>query len=323
MKNFLTAIVLACMIQAIPVFGQGFTFSLPNTNFLLIPGGSVETKAWVSVPQGDSAVLTTNATGGITAFFQPSVVRQSCFVYLIIISVDSSLQQQLSFQATATCNSNVQQKWVHVANANDGNGYLLIDSARFWIDTAFGYLKHSYPTQKIFLNQIETLPWIATFPYPPLWIVTHHLFVSGNWRATVLWHNMIPPDNWEKIFIYNEIIDTCYGVHVDSYGQMTLIPCEIMHYNYQDTITSVPDDRVADPVKIWPNPAGEAVNMSLPEGTRLPVVIRIFDGAGRILAEEIIHTSDAQIDTREFPAGLYVFQTEGENLIFREKLIIR
>ena len=283
----------------------------------------METKAWVSVPQGDSAILSTTATGGIIAFFQPSVVKQSRFVYLIIISIDSGLVQPQNFQAMAICNGTTLQKTVHVEDAHDGNGYLLVDSARYWLDTAFGYLKHSYPVQKIFLNQIETLPWIATFPYPPLWIVTHHLFVSGNWRATVLWHNMVPPDNWEKIFVYNEELDSCYGVHVDSYGQMSIIGCDIMHYNYQDTITSVPDMPVADMARVWPNPAEDEVHISFPEGTTFPVRIWMADATGRILLEECLQTPDAHLHTGGFTPGLYVLQAENGGLLLREKLILR
>ncbi len=323
MKLLKTALPILWLLLSVSVSGQSFSFSVPNKSFLLIPGGSVETKIWVTVPTGDSVTFQTNAGPGILAFFQPAVIYHSQHVYLLIISLDSNLAPHQNFTVSALCNGTTLHETIHIANAYDGDGFLLMDSARYWLDTAFAWFKHSFPNQKIFLNQVQTLPWVTSFPYPPLWIVTHHLFVSGNWRATVRWHNMVPPDNWEKIILYNEVLDSCYGVHVDSWGQFSLIPCDIMHYNYQDTITSAAEPPQNEKWQLWPNPAGETVYLKAPEDAGVPIKVILADITGRIILERVLYEKVEAIDISGLRPGVYFLMGEDDSRHWTSRLVIR
>ena len=286
--------------------GQPFDFRMPNTNFLLVPGGGFESQAWVDVPPGDSVILSTTAGTGLMALFQPSTVKQSRYVYLVVISVDSALVQNQSLTVCARCSNDSITKTLQISNANNGHGFYLVDSARTLLDTAFKYLKHALPAQKIYINYIHQLPWTACFPYPPLLIVTHHLFVYDNWRATVLWHNMIPPHDWSKIFIYNEEVDTCYGVKIDTWGDFSIIPCEIMHYNQQDTIMNLPEIAESDLFSLCPNPAGDNLYISLREGVSFPVGLTVLNIAGRIVQRVELTDRESTINLEQLAAGIYI-----------------
>ncbi len=285
--------------------GQSFDFRMPNSNFVLIPGGGFESHAWVDVPQGDSVILTTSVGPGLMAVFQPSIVRQSCLVYIVVISTDSTLAQQQSMSVCARHNNDSITRVLDIRNNNDGHGFYLIDSARTWLDTVYGYLKHSFPTQKIFLNNLQQLPWASCFPYPPLLVVTHHLFIHENWRATVLWHNMIPPDDWVKVYIYNEEIDSCYGVKIDTWGDFSLIPCEIMHYNQQDTIMNIYDIPEGPVFRLWPNPADDKLFISFNEEIRDAVQLTVMNMEGRIIQKTELKDREYCIDINHLPAGIY------------------
>ncbi len=286
--------------------GQAFDFRMPNSNFVLIPGGGFESHAWVDVPPGDSVLLTTSAGTGLITLFQPSVVRQSQQVYLVVISTDSTLAQQQTMTVCAHHNNDSITKVLSIRNANNGHGFYLIDSARTWLDTAYAYFKHSFPTQKIFLNNLQQSPWVSCFPYPPLLIVTHHLFVFENWRATVLWHNMVPPDDWAKVFIYNEENDSCYGIHVDSWGTFSFIPCEIMHYNQQDTIMNLPDIPEIALFNLWPNPTEDQLYISFREELMEPTRITVFNIDGRTLQTVEVIRRECTLHLDHLPAGIYM-----------------
>ncbi len=302
---------------------QSFSFSMPNSNFVLIPGGGFESKAWVGVEPGDTVVLTASGPQELFTFFQPSVVYQDQFVYLIVISPDSTFPPFSQVDICAVQNTDTIHKSIYITRVNDSTGFNLYDSAWYYLDSAFQYLKASFPAQQAFFDSLHQFPWITCFPYPPLLIVTHHLIVYGNWRAEAMWHNMIPPDDWGKAFIYNEVTGDCWGVFFDTWGIPSLIPCEIMHYNQQDSIVSSPENTPPDLIKTWPNPACEGIWFSLPEqdcmgrdpelrsSIGLPVPFELFSYPGNMRYLSLAH----------LPEGVYLLTIHGRKNTNTAKII--
>jgi PKD repeat protein len=82
---------------------------------------------------------------------------------------------------------------------------------------------------------------------------------------------------------------------------------------------------LADRVRIYPVPAKDILNVSLPAAMRHTVVCRLFDAVGQEVANEIYPAGDVTrtIDTSHLAGGIYVlqFETPGEP-ISRKKIMI-
>ncbi|HVP11021.1 MAG TPA: hypothetical protein VMV94_07520 [Phycisphaerae bacterium] len=50
--------------------------------------------------------------------------------------------------------------------------------------------------------------WTGTIVKPHILVVTHYLFFSDDWEMGVMWHNMIPPYDWAKIYLRHRYTDT-------------------------------------------------------------------------------------------------------------------
>lgn len=317
--------ILTGLLVLFPLWlcSQTFQFSVPNTHFVLIPGGGFETKAWVDVPFGDTVYLTAEAGPGIVAFFQPAKVIHNQMVYLVVISTDSSLVQLQSLRLIARHSNDSIVHFLTVENHNNGHGFYLIDSARYYQDTVFQYLMQVYDASGGLLDSLRQLDWIPCYPYPPLLVVTHHMFVNNDWRNTVLWHNMIPPHNWAKVFLYNEVEGICFGVMIDTWGSYSTIPCEIMHYNYQDTITAIPDDEDPAGFSIYPNPAQGSVNIRKENRAMISLDMTLFSVTGQSILHEFwpFHESCKTLDLGSVPAGVYFLTISDDHQRWQKKII--
>ena len=65
------------------------------------------------------------------------------------------------------------------------------------------YLSASHPEFGI-TDQTE---WIPTIVKPHILVVTHYLFFSDEWELGVMWHVMIPPYDWAKIYLRHRYTD--------------------------------------------------------------------------------------------------------------------
>jgi hypothetical protein len=297
---------------------QNFSFNMPNHHFMLIPGGGFESRVWVTVGAGDSVTLKAYPGPGLVAFFQPSVVRGSQFAYLVVVSTAATLPVTQSLRVSALHGGDSISQMIQVDDANDGSGYYLIDSARYYFDTAFAWLRMVHPGQAQQLSMVENLPWIACFPYPPLWIVTHHLFVSGNWRVRVLWHNMIPPDDWARVFISNEELGITWAINMDSYRVISEIPYESMHYVFQDTLTSFPDVSGKREYLLFPNPCSAQVELILSEPSPESCMAQLYNLGGQLLRVCAIDAGQqsVSIDMSSYPDGFYLLRAGNQVMRF-------
>jgi len=304
---------------------QSFSMSMPNSNFVLIPGGGFETHAMITVDPGQIVHLSTIHPTGIIAYFQPNTIHESQMVYLLVICPDSNLSQHQTITAIARQNDDSITKTINVYNANDGHGFYNIEKARAYLDSAFIFLEQTYPSQATYLESVHQLNWQACFPYPPLLVVTHHLFVNQDWRVEVLWHEMIPPHNWTKMFVYNESLDHCWGVNIDTYGQYSVIPCEITHYIFQDTITGMEEDLPKQLFELFPNPCNGTLHCSMQAEMTSMATLVILDLNGKALLRHRISPMDRFLawDISALAPGLYIVNCEAEGFRQVEKIVIR
>ncbi|HLG04465.1 MAG TPA: T9SS type A sorting domain-containing protein [Bacteroidia bacterium] len=74
-------------------------------------------------------------------------------------------------------------------------------------------------------------------------------------------------------------------------------------------------------VTIWPNPFNDHLNISVDEGTRDELSIRIFSLDGRLLIEKQHNGSiSCSLETAALPAGIYIAEIDHEGIITRQKI---
>ena len=73
-------------------------------------------------------------------------------------------------------------------------------------------------------------------------------------------------------------------------------------------------------LQLYPNPARQLFTVELPQHC---FSIAVYDVMGRIMFEKDAVTDKLEIDSRNFPGGVYFVQvTTRENIVFNKKLII-
>ena len=90
-----------------------------------------------------------------------------------------------------------------------------------------------------------------------------------------------------------------------------------------DDILGVENSSFASEVKLFPNPASEVVNISLPNRTAATVLI--YDVMGRLMLEQRFSSQDKtlQIAIDSMPVGIYYVKISDENSTTTKKLIIK
>ena len=73
----------------------------------------------------------------------------------------------------------------------------LLEYASVVRDRFSPYLAENYPQFGI----TEDTEWIGTIVKPHILVVSHYLFFSEEWEMGVMWHIMIPPYDWGKIYL--------------------------------------------------------------------------------------------------------------------------
>ncbi len=104
-----------------------------------------------------------------------------------------------------------------------------------------------------------------------------------------------------------------------SIGQENLIVSlgnysKIISVNIVDTEVSSPDQIIENGISVYPNPAGDYINLSL-NGIKADK-IEIYDIAGKLLSTDNLSSEQAQIFTGNLKSGLYLIKVcDGENSI--------
>lgn len=82
-------------------------------------------------------------------------------------------------------------------------------------------------------------------------------------------------------------------------------------------------EKSASSVRIFPNPASGAANMSLDGEWSFPVNARLFDKSGNLIKITILETREAVMDISRFQPGIYVLEIQATNNRAVSKLLVR
>lgn len=323
----MTGMILACSVF-IAIHAQPFEIQIPNDHFEAEAGTGIDTRLKVTIHESSAGpvYLSSEAPESIGIIIQPDTVFHTDTVVLSVMVSDSSLSGQkirIGVNATDKTASAGQDIYLKVVPGN--LAYLNDQLARTYRDSAIQYLLARYPGPSEKFGNLPDSAWSGFYPYPPLDIVSHYVYLTGNWRINVLWHVMVPPYDWKKIYIYNEEDDFCRGINIDTEGICTEIPCEKYYYFYQDTfnITNIPVIIPASQQSFnFPNPFSQETTITFPNTQHDPYTVYLFDANGRrIKRYPCIRDDHFVIHRGNLSPGVYLYQIIGKHII-RGKMIL-
>ena len=80
--------------------------------------------------------------------------------------------------------------------------------------------------------------------------------------------------------------------------------------------------RIADEIRLFPNPASSAVNILLPKEASLPVQLSLFDQQGRLLMQQTISSYRCELNVYGFSSGCYTMQLVSDRFVVNKRLVI-
>ncbi len=313
MKTILLS--LLATVSFWPGFGQSFIFNVPNTHFQLEYGAGVDTRIGINFSGSDPfpVYLSADVPPGIVAVFQPDTVYHNDTLVLSMMVKDSTLTGSYDFTIRAKDSVHEVLKTIHLLVQNNGSNMFPEYPALTYRDIAFGYLNTVHPEISSVYGEFSTFDWNGFWQYPPLIVVSNYVFLSNNWRCNVLWHIMIPPYNWKKVFVYNEQEDVCLGVNIDTDGNCTEIPCEKHYYFYQDSVALDADNipRQSIEVQIYPNPSSSYTTLRFSNPGNRKHTLRVYALPSDLVAEITdLCGEEVRIPTNKWKPGIYIFKLE-------------
>lgn len=81
--------------------------------------------------------------------------------------------------------------------------------------------------------------------------------------------------------------------------------------------------RIADEIRLFPNPASSVVNTILPKEVNLPVQLSLFDKQGRLLMQQTISSYRSELNVSGFSSGCYTLQLVSDRFVVNKRLVIR
>jgi hypothetical protein len=289
--------------------GQSFYFSVPNIHFIAEPGAGIDSRLYVGFSQSvhGKAVITAEPPSGVTVIFQPDTLSESDTVIMSLMITDSNLiNQTVPFIIKAKDSTGEITSTIYIKVVNEW-GHLTDDPARQYLEQAINYLNSQYPNIINTYGNMQNYDWQGFWPYPPLLGISNYVFLTNNWRCNVLWHVMLPPYDWKKIFIYNSQKNVCFGVYMDTDGNLSEIPCQKHYYFVQDTFAlSVPDDEVANQLPIiFPNPSSGHLFIALQQNIEENISLKIMNPEGQIVYEKYDLKARENLDISHLADGIY------------------
>lgn len=117
------------------------------------------------------------------------------------------------------------------------------------------------------------------------------------------------PDDLEDA--ENHPLFNFWGYHTKDYHIYTSKLLEHIDLALQCAETSITEKAPpASGVRIYPNPAGQAVTISLPDNTPMPCAFVLSDLGGRQLRSGLLTRPESSISLSGLPSGLYVIKTD-------------
>jgi hypothetical protein len=308
-------------------YGQTFYLDLPNTIFQAEYGAGFDTRLYLGFTNSShgKVFLSAQTPQGIAAVIQPDTVSINDTIVLSVMVTDSNLiGQTLAIPINAADSTGVITKTINVQITNNW-GTFPSYPATTYRDQAINFLNTMHPEIISEYGNMLTYNWQGFWQFPPLLVVSNYVFLTNNWRCNVLWHIMIPPYDWKKIFIYNDIEDVCWGVNIDTDGNITEIPCEKHYYFYQDTndLSIKRDAKELNIVQNYPNPCTNFTTILFSQPDK-NTILRIFNSDGQLVHEDKdIQSKEVKLENIRWRSGLYFYQLVNESVIMGTGKIIK
>lgn len=309
------------------VTAQDLEIILPNKNFMAEVGTGIDTRLKIKNGGDNPVYLNINAPEGITAIIQPDTLSISDSAVISIIAESEFLackkyklylqctQQPLTIEDTICLN-------VIPGDNHFTDNYFAIQ----YRDTALKFIVKEHPEIIEKYGNLMSFMWTGFYTYPQPDVVSHYVFLAGNWRMNVMWHVMVPPYNWKKIFVYNEEKKVGWGINLDTDNIPTEIPCEKHYYFNQDTnaVTSYRENSVrANKAMSLPNPFLNKTRIQFSNPNHDLYDFYLFDINGkRMRPIEMIQNDHIDLYRENLEPGIYFYQLRGKNF-FNGKLIVQ
>jgi hypothetical protein len=306
---------------------QDFNFVVNDSHISAIPGSGLDIKVRLDF---EGSVLhpvhfSAEMPKGIKAIFQPDSVMTEKPIILSVIVEDTNLKgKSRDIKLIASDGTFKQEKWLHLQIPDDI--YIFSDLASLYRDSALHYLYQKYPEILIAYGDFCKYPYDGFWPFPHILVVSNYNFLFDNWRINVLWHNMIYPYNWEKVYIFNEELNFCKGIKIDSVGKCSEIPCEKRYYFQTNEPTVIPDNggfKSYDQIIVYPIPASnEVFYQCISTSIQKIKSVRIFDQQGKCISSKETDEDRGMLDISSLPAGVYLLFFDLGSSQIRKKLVV-
>ena len=89
----------------------------------------------------------------------------------------------------------------------------------------------------------------------------------------------------------------------------------------KDTTTKVNNLNYDNSINVYPNPSGNNIKISLPTGSKEPDV-SIYNISGKEVFKEQYKSSEIEINTTNFPEGVYLIKVNSGGEGFNERVVI-
>jgi hypothetical protein len=326
-KHILIFLIVGLIVISHNSKAQYFYFTFSDTDIVAIPGSGLDIKLLIDFEGSnpDPVILKAETPKGIRAIFQPDTVTSSQNVILSVIVEDTNLRGQTrNFNISASDGKQTNSVMLHLQIPDDI--YVYSEYAHLYRDSALHYLYKQYPGMLSQYGNLITYPWQGFWPWPILLVVSNYNFLYDDWRINVLWHNMIYPHNWEKVFVFNEALGFCKGVKIDSIGNCSEITCEKNYYFQNLQPTEIPDEKQIvqeNQILMYPVPARNYVNFTAKNSNNHKIKsICIIDRQGKILVKTVPSDNSGSLDISDLSAGVYIIIFDYNNQLLRKKLLV-
>ena len=84
----------------------------------------------------------------------------------------------------------------------------------------------------------------------------------------------------------------------------------------------VEEQRIADDIRLFPNPASSAVNIILPKEAYLPMQLSLFDQQGRLLMQQSLFSSRSELNVHYLSPGCYTVQMVSDRFVVNKRIVI-
>jgi hypothetical protein len=80
---------------------------------------------------------------------------------------------------------------------------------------------------------------------------------------------------------------------------------------------------LAHEINLFPNPASQILNITLPKEMTLPVLMSVFDYQGRLLLQNSLNSRQNSIDIDSISPGCYVVRLESNRLVANKRWVVQ